>query len=54
MTDADRNLEYLNFLANYLPEIRNHYAHGTPMLHNQVLITLEVVSEIINQIYPAK
>ncbi|MCX5720683.1 MAG: hypothetical protein NT179_01460 [Nitrospirae bacterium] len=54
VTDADRNLEYLNFLASYLPEIRNHYAHGTSMLHNQVLTTLEVASEIINQIYPAK
>lgn len=51
--DADRNWEYLDFLAGYLPEIRNHYAHGTSMLHNQVLTTLEVVSEIINQIYPA-
>lgn len=51
VSDADRGWEYLNFLADYLPELRNHYAHGTSMLHNQVLTTLEVVSEIINQIY---
>lgn len=54
VTDADRNWEYLDFLSNYLPEVRNEYAHGTPILHNQVLTTLEVVSEIINQIYPAE
>lgn len=52
--DADRNWEYLNSLEEYLPELRNHYAHGTTMLRNQVLTTLEVVSEIINQIYPAE
>lgn len=52
--DADRNWEYLDFLAGYLPELRNRYAHGTSVLHNQVLMTLEVVSEIINQIYPEK
>lgn len=52
VTDEDRNLEYLNFISKFLPELRNHYAHGTSMLHNQVLTTLEVVSEIINQIYP--
>ncbi len=54
VTDADRNWEYLNFLADFLPELRNQYAHGTSMLHNNVLTTLEVVSEIINQIYPAE
>jgi len=54
VTDADRNWEYLSFLSDFLPELRNHYAHGTSMLHNQVLTTLEVVSEIINQIYPEK
>jgi hypothetical protein len=54
VTDADRNWEYLKFLADFLPELRNNYAHGTSMLHNQVLTTLEVVSEIINQIYPAE
>ena len=54
VTGADCNWKYLDNLLDYLPELRNHYAHGTSMLHNQVLTTLEVVSEIINQIYPAK
>ena len=54
VTDADRNWEYLNFLASFLPDLRNTYAHGSSMLHNQALTTLEVVSEIINQIYVAE
>lgn len=52
VTDADRNWEYLNALKEWLPELRNHYAHGTSNLDNQVLGTIQVVSEIINQIYP--
>lgn len=51
VTDADRNWDYLNTLLQYLPELRNKYAHGTTQLHNRVLTTLETVSEIINQIY---
>jgi len=53
VTDADRNWKYLNDLLDNLPELRNHYAHGTTNLDNQVLGTIQVVSEIINQIYPA-
>ncbi|MDR4493126.1 MAG: hypothetical protein R3B74_01645 [Nitrospirales bacterium] len=52
VTDADRNREYLDFLSNFLPNLRNEYAHGSTTLDNQALTTLEVVSEIINQIYP--
>lgn len=54
VTDADRNWGYLNVLLENLPELRNHYAHGTAMLDNQVLGTIELVSEMINQIYPAE
>ncbi|MGE3787466.1 MAG: hypothetical protein AB7H03_12560 [Nitrospirales bacterium] len=54
MTDADRNGEFLNFLADSLPKLRNEYAHGTAMIHNQALMTLEIVSEIINQIYTSE
>jgi hypothetical protein len=53
ITDVDRNLDYVNILLETLPELRNHYAHGTLMLHNAVLKTIELVSEIINQIYPS-
>lgn len=49
--DADRDWDYLNVLLEVLPGIRNHYAHGTSSLHNQVRGTIELVAEIINQIF---
>ena len=44
-------LDYLEVLSRILPKIRNSYAHGSSSLHNQVLITFENVSTIINKIY---
>ena len=52
VTDMDRNLGYINDLIEILPKFRNNYAHGSKMLHNHVLGTIQIVSEIINQIYP--
>jgi hypothetical protein len=52
ITDIDKSLGFINDLVEMLPKLRNHYAHGTKMLHNRVLGTIQVVSEIINQIYP--
>ncbi len=52
VTDIDRNMGYINDLIEMLPELRNKYAHGSKMLHNQVLGTIQMVAEIINQIYP--
>jgi hypothetical protein len=49
--DADRDWDYLPVLRRGLPDIRNTHAHGSTMLHNHVLGTLELVSEIINQLY---
>jgi len=49
--DEDRKFDYINGLKEILPRIRNMYSHGTGSLHNQVLGTIEIVSEIINQIY---
>jgi len=51
--DVDRDWNYLEILFSCLPKIPNMYAHGSNTLNIQVLSTLEVVSEIINQIYPA-
>ncbi|MBI4005513.1 MAG: hypothetical protein HY356_02490 [Gammaproteobacteria bacterium] len=48
---VDRNMDYIKVLQETLPAIRNHYAHGSKTLHNQVLGTIQIVSEIINQIY---
>ncbi len=52
ITDIDRNLDYVKIIWETLPKTRNLYAHGTTMLHNTVLGTFEIVSEIVNQIYP--
>lgn len=52
--DQDRDWDYLRILLDVLPGIRNSYAHGSTMLHNQVLGSLELVSEILNQLYESK
>ncbi|MES3020789.1 MAG: hypothetical protein V4857_04310 [Pseudomonadota bacterium] len=51
--DQDRDWNYLPILLEALPGIRNTYAHGSSYLHNQVLGTLELVCEILNQLYEA-
>lgn len=53
ITDVDRNHDYLRTILETLPDIRNDYAHGSDTLHNGVLYPIKLVSEIINQIYPA-
>jgi hypothetical protein len=50
--DVDRDHDMLRALLKNFPWLRNHYAHGSKSLHNQVLGTLQIISEIINQIYP--
>ncbi len=53
VTDEDReDYNYLNVLLKYIPNTRNDYAHGSDMLHNQVLRSFEVVSELVNQLFP--
>lgn len=52
ITDIDRNKGYIADLVEILPKIRNNYAHGSGMLHSSVLGTIQIVSEIINQVYP--
>jgi hypothetical protein len=49
--DEDRKFNYLAILLDVLPAFRNIYAHGSTYLNNQVLSTLELVSEILNQVY---
>lgn len=53
VTVDDLNWDYATVLVNTLPYIRNDYAHGSTSLHNSVLHTLQIVSEIINQLYSA-
>jgi len=53
VTAEDLNWDYANMLVQTLPYIRNEYAHGSTNLHNLVLHTIQIVCEIINQLYEA-
>jgi hypothetical protein len=50
--DADRNHDYVGVLVENLPEIRNEYGHGSTALHNQVIGSVRIVQEVINQLWP--
>lgn len=54
VTDEDLRWDYTSVLAEVLPNIRNQYAHGSTNLHNLALGTIQIVREIINQLYPEK
>lgn len=43
----------LKIFAASLPFFRNTYAHGSAMLHSTVLGTFEIVTDLVNQLYPA-
>ena len=43
----------LEIFAKTLPFFRNTYAHGSAMLHPTVLGTFEIVTDLVNQLYPA-
>lgn len=51
----DFDHDWIGIFIDTLPGIRNTYAHGSGILHNSVLHTFEIVSELINQIFaPAR
>ena len=47
----DFDEDWIAVFIETLPEIRNRYAHGSDVLHNAVLRTFEIVSELINQLF---
>jgi len=51
--DVDRDHKYLATIIETVPWLRNNYAHGSSSLDSQVLGTLRLVAEIVNQIYQA-
>jgi len=51
ITFEDLDWDYVKMLADILPVSRNEYAHGSTDLLNGALLTIRVVSEIINQLY---
>jgi len=48
----DQQWDLAGGLPETLPTIRNELAHGSSMLTNHVLGTIELVAEILNQLYP--
>ncbi|HDR9135009.1 hypothetical protein ACSC95_00245 [Burkholderia vietnamiensis] len=47
--------DWIEIFIDTLPKVRNMYAHGSGALHNTVLHTFEIVSELINQLFvPAR
>ncbi len=51
-SEADLQHDWLGVFVKAIPGIRNDYAHGSPTLHHTVLHTFDVVSQLINQLYP--
>lgn len=49
----DYSDDALSIFIETLPAIRNNYAHGSSMLHPTVLGTFEIVTDLVNQLYPA-
>jgi hypothetical protein len=43
--------DLLKIFEETLPRIRNDYAHGSATLHNTVLGTFEIVTDLINQLF---
>lgn len=51
-TETDIQRDWLSGFIEAIPRIRNDYAHGSPTLRHTVLHTFDVVSQLINQLYP--
>jgi len=51
ISDETTDYDHIQHLIDNANKIRNIYAHGTSMLHPNVLYTFEMVSEFINQLY---
>ena len=52
-TPEDYAHDWLETFTETLPFVRNTYAHGSFMLHPNVLGTFEIVTDLVNQLYPA-
>lgn len=48
----DYSADALSIFIEALPAIRNEYAHGSAALHPMVLGTFEIVTDLVNQLYP--
>lgn len=51
-TEVDLNHDWLSNFIDVIPRLRNDLAHGSSTLRHSVVHTFDVVSSIINQLYP--
>ena len=51
ITAEDLDWDYVKMLPDMLPMLRNDYAHGSTELNNWALRSIQIVCEIINQLY---
>lgn len=51
ITAADMQWDFVELLKKSIPALRNELSHGSSMLTDQVLGTIEIVSEILSKIY---
>jgi hypothetical protein len=49
----DLDWNYVKMLPDMLPKLRNEFAHGSTELNNWALRSIQIVCEIINQLYEA-
>lgn len=52
VTQADQDWDLVSLIRHSLPDRRNIRAHGSPQLTPQVFGTLELVVELLNQLFP--
>lgn len=53
ITADDLDWDYVKMLSEVLPKLRNEYAHGTTNLQATALWFIQIVCEIINQLFEA-
>lgn len=50
-TQEELAFDWLGQFVEGLPRLRNEYAHGSQMLHANVLMTFQIVCDLINQLW---
>lgn len=50
-TQAELDFDWIAHYCEYLPKLRNTYAHGSESVHATVLRTFEVVWSLVNQLF---
>ena len=51
-SDDDLNHDWITDFIEQIPGLRNDLAHGSPTLHHTVIHTFDVVSSMINMMFP--